>query len=80
MEPKTFKDLSNAEFRHLLNSLVEDEVTDLPESTFFTALAAIEAAGPQEIIELTGRVIDGQLVLNEHSVVPVRGVNPVRVI
>ena len=70
---KTFKDLSNAEFRQMLENLAEDEVTDLPASKFFEALAAIDAANPQPVLELTGRVVGGELVLNEDASVPVDG-------
>jgi hypothetical protein len=49
---KTFKDLSNTEFRQLLENLVEDEAMDLPTSKFFEALAAIDAAESQSVLEL----------------------------
>lgn len=72
MEQKTFKDLSNEEFRQLLENLAEDDATDLPESKFFEALAAIDAANQQMVLELTGKVLGGKLVLNENAPVPVK--------
>jgi len=51
MQQKTFKDLSNEEFHQVLASWADDEATDLPESKFFEALAGIDTAGPQEVIE-----------------------------
>ena len=70
---KTFKDLSNAEFREILENLTEDEATDLPSSKFFEALAAIDATNPQPVLELTGKVVGGKLVLDADAPVPVDG-------
>jgi len=73
MEQKTFKDLSNEEFRQLLENLTEDDATDLPDSKFFEALAAIDAASQQTVLELTGKVVGGKLILSENAPVPVKG-------
>jgi len=78
MPEKTFKDMQREEFLRLLDNIGKDEVTDLTDTTFFKALAEIDAAGPQEEFLLTGRVVDGQLVLNETAPLPVSG-NEIRV-
>ena len=75
---RTFKDLTNEEFRNLLENLDEESLTDLADSTFFETLAAIDEAGQQQVVELTGKVLSGRLVLNEPSPLPVDG-NTIRV-
>jgi hypothetical protein len=75
---RTFKDLTNEEFRSLLENLDDEALTDLPDSTFFEALAAIDEAGRQQVVELTGKVLSGQLVLSGSGLLPVAG-NTIRV-
>ena len=62
MSDKTFADLTKEGFEGLLNSMMDEHFHDLSPSEFFTALSAIDEEHPQESIELTVSLKDGQLI------------------
>lgn len=72
MKDKTFGDLTEEEFSEVLDNILSEDFGDLSEEQFFKALSAIDEE-PQEDIILSGKVKDGQLVLNKESPVPVEG-------
>ena len=49
------------EFRAILERAGDRRTADLDDAAFSAALSAIDAAAQQQVIELTGRVVDGQL-------------------
>ena len=65
MSDKTFEDLTKEEFDQLLDSMMEEHFHDLSPEEFFTALSAIDEEEPQEAIELTVVLKDGQLIFKE---------------
>jgi len=73
MSDKTFSDLTKKEFEGLLNSMMEEHFHDLSPSDFFTALSAIDEDSPQEVIELTASLKDGQLMFKEPASLFVKG-------
>lgn len=73
MSDKTFADLTKEEFEVLLKNMMEEHFHDLSPSEFFTALAAIDEEYPQEVIELTVSLKDGQLIFKEPAPLFVTG-------
>ena len=73
MNDKTFADLTKEEFEELLDSMMEEHFHDLSPEEFFTALSAIDEEEPQEVIELTVALKDGQLIFKEPAPLYVNG-------
>jgi len=73
MSDKTLADLTKKEFEELLDSMMEEHFHDLSPEEFFTALSAIDEEEPQEVIELTVALKDGQLIFKEPAPLYVNG-------
>jgi hypothetical protein len=65
--------LSNEEFKQMLENMSSDEVDKITASDFFGVLAALEDEEVEEIIELRGKVENGELVFEEPAAIPVFG-------
>ena len=74
MSERKFGELRNEEFRALLEQMGEDEATDLPVSTFFEALSALNNAKSriEKVVELTADIVNGELHFDPASSIPVR--------
>ena len=77
MTDKRLEDLSPDEFHEVMDDMLSDDFDKVTVTEFFGALAAMDEA-ELEVIELTGYVEDGQLVLEQSSPLPVAG-NEIRV-
>ncbi|MBM3237711.1 hypothetical protein FJZ31_15590 [Candidatus Poribacteria bacterium] len=73
MSDKTFADLTKEEFEGLLKNMMKEHFHDLSPSEFFTALDAISEEQPQEIIELTVFLKNGELIFKEPAPLFVKG-------
>jgi len=65
-------ELSTDEFQAMMSNLLSDDFDKVTATEFFGALAAMDEAGT-EVIELTARVEDGELVLDQPAPLPVNG-------
>jgi hypothetical protein len=57
------EDYTPDEFEAVLNAFVEREIEDVPMDDFFAALAEIDRRR-QEVIQVQGQIVQGQLVLS----------------
>ena len=57
--------LTAQEFEQVMNEVATPDFHDLTTDDFFAALAAIDAEMPQETLELTASVSNGQLIFLE---------------
>ena len=73
MIDKKIEDLTEPEFRGMLSYMASDEFDRLTLSEFFDVLAEMEETEQSDIMELTGHLEGGQLVLEEPAPVPVSG-------
>lgn len=64
-QSKNFSDLTAEEFQQVITNAASPDFHDLAVEDFFTALAAIEEEEPQETLELTATVKNGQLTFLE---------------
>ncbi|MFQ6044181.1 MAG: hypothetical protein ACE5PV_25280 [Candidatus Poribacteria bacterium] len=67
------EELSNEEFKQMLENMSNDEVDKITASDFFGVLAALEDEEAEEIIELRGKVENGAFVFEEPAPIPVFG-------
>jgi hypothetical protein len=56
MDERSFEELSNEEFRELLDRMGDDKATDLPAPVFFEALGTIGNTPPQVELPRSGRI------------------------
>lgn len=66
------EELSNEEFQQMLENMSSDEVDRISTSDFFGVLAALEDE-EEEVIELRGKVENGEFVFEEPAPIPVFG-------
>jgi hypothetical protein len=65
MSGKRIEDLSEQEFRGMLDYMASEEFDRMTVAEFFDALAAMEEDEPRETVELTAKVKDGKLTFIE---------------
>jgi hypothetical protein len=58
------EDYTRDEFEAVLNAFVEREIEDVPMDDFFAALAEIDRRRRQEVIQVQGRIVQGQLIFS----------------
>jgi len=58
------EDYTPDEFEAVLNAFIEREIEDAPMDDFFAALAEIDRRRRQEVIQVQGQIIQGQLVFS----------------
>ncbi len=58
------EDYTPDEFEAVLNAFVEREIEDVPMDDFFAALAEIDRRRRQEVVQVQGRIVQGQLVFS----------------
>jgi hypothetical protein len=78
MNRKKIEDLSEQEFRGMLDYMASEEFDRLTVAEFFDVLAAMEEGEPRETIELRATVKEGQLTFLEPAPLPAYG-NQIRV-
>ena len=54
------EDYTPDEFEAVLNAFVEREIEDVPMDDFFAALAEIDRRRRQEVVQVQGRIVQGQ--------------------
>lgn len=62
-DKRMIEDYTPEEFEAVLNAFVEREIEDVPMDDFFAALAEIDRRR-QEVIQVQGRIVQGQLVFS----------------
>lgn len=78
MKGKKIEELSEQEFRGMLDDMASEEFDRLTVAQFFDVLAAMEEDEPRETIELRATVKEGQLTFLEPAPLPAHG-NEIRV-
>ncbi|MFQ6014871.1 MAG: hypothetical protein ACE5NP_05460 [Anaerolineae bacterium] len=63
-DKRMIEDYTPDEFEAVLNAFVERESEDVPMDDFFAALAEIDRRRRQEVIQVQGRIVQGQLVFS----------------
>ena len=63
-DKRMIEDYTPEEFEAVLNAFVEREIEDVPMDDFFVALAEIDRRRRQEVIQVQGRIVQGQLVFS----------------
>ncbi len=71
MEKQTIEELTTEEFNQLVNRFMEREDDRIEPSTFLRAAAELEARRTSREVELTGRVINGEVVFDLPAPLPV---------
>ncbi|MBC8236163.1 hypothetical protein H8E77_41985 [bacterium] len=64
MQQQTLDDLTTEEFEKLLDNFIQRDDEEMPISTFFAALELIDREKRQQIIDVTGKLIEGKLFLS----------------
>ena len=64
MQQQTLDDLTAEEFEQLLDNFIQRDDEEMPISTFFAALELIDREKRQQIIDVTGEIIEGKLFLS----------------
>jgi hypothetical protein len=64
MSDKRIEDYTPDEFEAVLNAFIEREIEDVPMDDFFAALAEIDRRRRQEVIQVQGRIVQGQLIFS----------------
>ena len=72
MTEKRLEDLSPEEFQGMIDAMGSDEFAKVSVTEFFGVLAAMDEA-EHEVIELTGHVEGGELILDQPAPLPVNG-------
>ncbi len=78
MNNKKIEDLSEQEFRGMLDYMASEEFDRMTVAEFFAVLAAMEEDEPRQTIELRATVKEGQLNFLEPAPLPAYG-NQIRV-
>jgi Glu-tRNA(Gln) amidotransferase subunit E-like FAD-binding protein len=78
MNGKKIEDLSEQEFRGMLDHMASEEFDRLTVAQFFDVLAAMEEDEPREAIERRATVKEGQLAFLEPTPLPTHG-NQIRI-
>jgi hypothetical protein len=63
-DKRMIEDYTPDEFEAVLNAFVEREIEDVPMDDFFAALAEIDRRRRQEVVQVQGRIVQGQLVFS----------------
>ncbi len=63
-DKRMLEDYTPDEFEAVLNAFVEREIEDVPMDDFFAALAEIDRRRRQEVVQVQGRIVQGQLVFS----------------
>ncbi|MGH9840270.1 MAG: hypothetical protein ACREEM_15920 [Blastocatellia bacterium] len=72
MSDMRLDELNANEFQDMMNTMLSDEFDKVTATEFFGALDAMDEA-TMEVIELTGHIKDGELVLDRPAPLPVNG-------
>jgi hypothetical protein len=72
MKAQTFDELSQEEFNQLIDGFIERGDDEMELSTFFTVMHELEAKRCSKVIELAGEIVNGQVVFDTLSPVPVQ--------
>lgn len=64
MKEQTLDDFTSEEFEQLLDDFIHRDDEEVPTSTFFAALELIDREKRQQIIDVEGKIISGNLSLS----------------
>jgi hypothetical protein len=64
MSQQTLDDLTAEEFEQLLDDFIQRDDEEIPISTFFAALELIDREKRQQVIDVEGEIIAGELFLS----------------
>lgn len=64
MEMQTLDDLTVEEFEQVLDNFIQRDADEMPVSTFFPALDLIDREKKQQLIDIEGKIIQGELFLS----------------
>jgi len=73
MRVKPIDEMTNEEFEDFLAQIQEAEFEQLSFPTFMDMLWALQAERTTEVIEISAKLVDGDLCLEALSDIPVRG-------
>jgi len=68
---KTIADLTTEEFNELIDGFIQREDDRIEPSTFLKAVAELERERAREVIEITGKLVDGEIIFDEPAPLPV---------
>ena len=71
MAKETFEDLSTDEFNQLVDEFITREDDRIEPSTFLKAVAELERRRAAREVELTGRVVNGEVIFDPPAPLPV---------
>ena len=64
MQQQTLDDLTTEEFEQLLDNFIQRDDEEMPISPFFATLELIDREKRQQIIDVTGKLIEGKIFLS----------------
>jgi len=71
MAKETFEELSTSEFNQLVDEFITREDDRIEPSTFLKAVAELERRRAAREVELTGRVVNGEIIFDTPAPLPV---------
>jgi hypothetical protein len=71
MTKETIDDLTTDEFNQLINNFITREDDRIEPSTFLKAMAEVERKRAVKEVELTGRVVSGEIIFDMPTPLPV---------
>jgi hypothetical protein len=73
MQVKPVDEMTNQEFEDFLTHVQEAELDQLSFPTFMDMLWALQAERAIEVVEISAKLVDGNLYLETSSNIPIRG-------
>ncbi len=71
MAKETIGDLTTDEFNQLVENFIDREDDRIEPTTFLKAMAALERKRGTKEVELTGRVVNGEIIFDTPTPLPV---------